>query len=71
MASLLSQWHRQRPAQPVITAFRAPANLDMTTGTTLISRPQTVFSIAWLLCALLWLDSEPEQCREHRRVPVG
>jgi len=24
-ASLLSQWHRQRPAQPEITAFRAPS----------------------------------------------
>jgi protein-L-isoaspartate(D-aspartate) O-methyltransferase len=47
-ASLLTQWHRERPAQPVITAFRVPVDLDMTTGTALISRPQTVFTIAWL-----------------------
>jgi protein-L-isoaspartate(D-aspartate) O-methyltransferase len=50
-ATLLGQWHKQRPAQPVITAFRAPANPGTMTGTTLISRPQTAFSIAWLWSA--------------------
>ncbi len=52
LPGILRAWPRESrrwsSPQPVITAFRVPVDLDMTTGTALISRPQTVFTIAWL-----------------------
>ncbi len=44
---LLQQWHRLRPAQPAITASRAPAEPGTTPGVTRLSRPDTVLTIAW------------------------
>ena len=45
--ALLQQWHRQRPAQPAITASREPAVPGTAPGTTLLSRPSIALTIAW------------------------
>jgi protein-L-isoaspartate(D-aspartate) O-methyltransferase len=45
--SLLQEWHRQRPAQPAITARRAPAAPGTATGTACLPRPHTTLTIAW------------------------
>jgi protein-L-isoaspartate(D-aspartate) O-methyltransferase len=45
--SLLQQWHRQRPAQPVITAFRAPAEPRSATDAIRLPRPCSTLTIAW------------------------
>jgi protein-L-isoaspartate(D-aspartate) O-methyltransferase len=45
--TLLQQWHRLRPAQPAITACRAPAVPGTAPGTTRLSRPCATLTIAW------------------------
>jgi protein-L-isoaspartate(D-aspartate) O-methyltransferase len=45
--ALLQQWHRQRPAQPVITASRGPAAPGTARGATPLSRPSATLTIAW------------------------
>jgi len=44
---LLQQWHHQRPAQPAITACRAPAAPATAPGAIRLSRPHTAFAITW------------------------
>ncbi|MGH3251397.1 MAG: methyltransferase, FxLD system [Trebonia sp.] len=45
--SLLHEWHRLRPAQPAITASRAPAEPGIAPGTIRLSRPNTTLTITW------------------------
>jgi protein-L-isoaspartate(D-aspartate) O-methyltransferase len=45
--SLLQEWHRQRPAQPAITARRIPAAPGTAPGTACLPRPHTMLAIAW------------------------
>ena len=45
--SLLQQWHRQRPAQPIINAFRAPAEPCAATSAIRLARPCSTLTIAW------------------------
>jgi protein-L-isoaspartate(D-aspartate) O-methyltransferase len=44
---LLAEWDRQRLAQPVITATRAPAEPGTAPGAARVARPDTTFTIAW------------------------
>lgn len=44
---LLAEWDRQRPAQPVITATRAPADPGTAPDAVRVARPATTFTIAW------------------------
>ena len=45
--SLLWEWHRQRPAQPAITARRTPAAPGTAPGPACLPRPHTTLTIAW------------------------
>jgi protein-L-isoaspartate(D-aspartate) O-methyltransferase len=45
--SLLQQWHRQRPAQPIITGYRAPAKPRSATDAIRLPRPSSTLTIAW------------------------
>jgi protein-L-isoaspartate(D-aspartate) O-methyltransferase len=44
---LLAEWDRQRPAEPVITATRAPAEPGTAPDAARVARPDTTFTIAW------------------------
>lgn len=46
-ATLLHRWHRERPAQPVITAYPADTPDDQLAPGTHIDRPHTRLTIAW------------------------
>lgn len=45
---LLGEWDHQRPAEPVITATRAPAQPDAAPDAVRVARPETTFTISWL-----------------------
>jgi protein-L-isoaspartate(D-aspartate) O-methyltransferase len=45
--SLLQQWDHQRPAQPLITASRTPAEAGTTPRAARVTRPCTTFTITW------------------------
>ncbi len=45
MADLLSQWSRDRPAQPTISAYRTDPGA--TEGTSVVHRPETHLTITW------------------------
>jgi protein-L-isoaspartate(D-aspartate) O-methyltransferase len=45
--SLLTQWDRQRPAQPVITATRVPAEPAPSGDAVHLQRPCTTFTVTW------------------------
>jgi protein-L-isoaspartate(D-aspartate) O-methyltransferase len=45
--SLLAEWDARRPAEPVITATRVPAEPGTAPGAVQVARPATTFTIAW------------------------
>jgi protein-L-isoaspartate(D-aspartate) O-methyltransferase len=45
--SLLAEWDARRPAEPVITATRVPAEPGAAPGAVRVARPVTTFTIAW------------------------
>jgi len=45
--SLLQEWHRQRPAQPAITARRTPAPPGTAPRAARLPRPHTTLTITW------------------------
>ena len=45
--SLLAEWDARRPAEPVITATRVPAEPAAAPGAVQVARPATTFTIAW------------------------
>ncbi len=44
---LLAEWDARRPAEPVITATRVPAEPGTAPGAVQVARPATTFTIAW------------------------
>jgi protein-L-isoaspartate(D-aspartate) O-methyltransferase len=44
---LLAEWDRQRPAEPVITATRAPIEPGTAPNAVRVARPDATFTIAW------------------------
>lgn len=48
LRGLLAEWDRQRPAQPVITATRVPAEPGTVPDAVQVERPATTFTISWL-----------------------
>jgi hypothetical protein len=44
---LLAEWDAWRPAEPVITATRVPAEHGTAPGAVRVARTATTFSIAW------------------------
>jgi len=44
---LLAEWDARRPADPVITATRVPAECSAAPGAVRVARPATTFTIAW------------------------
>jgi protein-L-isoaspartate(D-aspartate) O-methyltransferase len=44
---LLAEWDRRRPAEPVITATRVPADPGTGPDAVQLARPSTTFTIAW------------------------
>jgi protein-L-isoaspartate(D-aspartate) O-methyltransferase len=44
---LLAEWDARRPADPVITATRVPAEPSAAPGAVRVARPATTFTIAW------------------------
>jgi len=45
--SILAEWDARRPAEPVITATRVPAEPGAVPGAVRVARPATTFTIAW------------------------
>jgi protein-L-isoaspartate(D-aspartate) O-methyltransferase len=44
---LLAEWDARRPAEPVITAIRVPAEPGTAPGAVQVTQPATTFTIAW------------------------